>query len=92
MDRFTEEDRIEQMAAEKRSGKKIEHLRAVGKILEERRRAREAAAAAEMQEWLGQQDVQEANRRIIEEERWHLLRKRAIERTGTLPAVRDFSH
>lgn len=42
MAKFAEDDRIEQMNAQKRRMKQLEHKRAVEKLIEDRRRQREA--------------------------------------------------
>lgn len=42
MDKFAEDDRIEQMNAQKRRMKQLEHRREVEKLIEYRRRQREA--------------------------------------------------
>lgn len=41
MEKFAEDDRIEQMNAQKRRMKQLEHRRAVEKLIEDRRRQRE---------------------------------------------------
>lgn len=42
MDKFAEDDRIEQMNAQKRRMKQLEHKREVEKLIEEKRRRRQA--------------------------------------------------
>lgn len=85
--KFAEDDRIEQMNAQRRRMKQLEHQRAVEKLLEDRRvqfaHEREADAEARLQE----AKLEEFRKRVIEEERQRLLKEHATKLLGYLPKV-----
>ncbi|KAL6760706.1 flagellar associated protein [Haematococcus lacustris] len=77
MAKFAEDDRLEQLNAQKRRMKQQEHTRAVQAMVDERRQMYEAQKAREEAE-LAAQAAEEARRRgIIEEERRRMLREAA---------------
>ncbi|RUS73281.1 hypothetical protein EGW08_018954 [Elysia chlorotica] len=89
--KFAEDDRIEQMNAQKRRMKQQEHARAVERLMEDRRaqfaREREAEASQRQEE----ARLEEFRKKIIEEERQKLLREHATKLIGFLPrgVIRD---
>ncbi len=84
---MAERDRLEQLSAEKRRMKMLEHRREIQCLMEkkrqemERRRQEEEAAQAERQR------REDFRRRIIEEERIRLLQEHAKPLLGYLPKV-----
>uniref|UniRef100_A0A2C9JVV5 Meiosis-specific nuclear structural protein 1 n=1 Tax=Biomphalaria glabrata TaxID=6526 RepID=A0A2C9JVV5_BIOGL len=89
--KFAEDDRLEQMNAQRRRMKQLEHQRAVEKLLEDRRvqfaREREAEVEARLEE----AKLEQFRKRVIEEERQKLLKEHAIKLLGYLPrgVIRD---
>ena len=71
--KFADDDRIEQMNAQKRRMKQLEHRRAVETLIEDRRKQFEAEKAAEMDEMEQERQRQAMRQQIIEEERQKLL-------------------
>lgn len=91
LEKFARDDRLEQLSAQKRRMKGLEHGRAVEDLIAERRQRiaieRERQEAALAQEGV----MKEARRRLIEEERQKLLREHAVKLLGYLPkgVIRD---
>ncbi|KAJ3337788.1 mannosyl-oligosaccharide alpha-1,2-mannosidase, partial [Kappamyces sp. JEL0680] len=87
MQKFAEDDRIEQMKQTTRRLKQLEHRRAVDALVEERKRI----LAQEEQEQLRKEafDVEMARYKaaVIEQERQRLLREHASKLAGFLPKV-----
>ncbi|KAI5088697.1 meiosis-specific nuclear structural protein 1 isoform X1 [Silurus meridionalis] len=83
--KFAEDDRIEQMNAQKRRLKQQEHKRAVQKLIEERRQKYLADKEREAEERAIEQEREAQRRKIIEEERLKLLKLHATELLGYLP-------
>ncbi|KAF5897764.1 integrin alpha-11-like, partial [Clarias magur] len=83
--KFAEDDRIEQMNAQKRRMKQQEHKRAVEKLIEERRRKYLADKEREAEERAMEQEREAQRRQIIEEERLKLLKLHATQLLGYLP-------
>ncbi|XP_063170574.1 meiosis-specific nuclear structural protein 1 [Candoia aspera] len=83
--KFAEDDRIEQMNAQKRRMKQLEHRREVEKLIEERRKQFIAGKEREVEE--RQIDERRKGRidDIIEEERQKLLKEHAVKLLGYLP-------
>merc|ERR1712093_183938 len=85
MEKFAEDDRIDEMNRQKRAAAKAEHSRKVAQLLEEKRRIaeedrqREEAIAAQAR-------ARDAEfQQIVEEERQRLLREHAANLDGHLP-------
>ncbi|CBY21899.1 unnamed protein product [Oikopleura dioica] len=91
MEKFAEDDRIEQMNAQKRRMKQLEHKRAVEEIIQHRRDQHKLEHEAELAD--REREKAEARRRaeIIEEERQKLLAAHAKNVLGYLPkgVIRD---
>ncbi|XP_052010081.1 meiosis-specific nuclear structural protein 1 [Xyrauchen texanus] len=85
MAKFAEDDRIEQMNAQKRRMKQLEHKRAVEKLLEDRRQQYLAEQEREAEERAMEQEREAQRRQIIEEERQRLLKQHATKLLGYLP-------
>ena len=75
LDKFAEDDRIEQMNAQRRRMKKEEHKRSVQILLEERRRKRQEEKMNKMLELREQQNEDRERNQIIEEERMRILQE-----------------
>ncbi|NXB60668.1 MNS1 protein, partial [Struthidea cinerea] len=83
--KFAEDDRIEQLNAQRRRMKQLEHKVAVEKILEDRRKQCIAEKERELEERELEKRRQESIRAIIEEERQKLLKEHAWKLLGYLP-------
>ncbi|KFQ21238.1 Meiosis-specific nuclear structural protein 1, partial [Merops nubicus] len=83
--KLAEDDRIEQMNAQKRRMKQLEHRRAVEKLIEDRCKQFIAAKERELEERQLQERRQENIRAIVEEERQKLLKEHASKLLGYLP-------
>jgi hypothetical protein len=73
LEKFAEDDRIDQLNAQKRRQKQIEHRREIERLLELRREKYEQERAAELQEQLNAERVEQIRQQIIEEERKRML-------------------
>nr|KAJ3420778.1 mannosyl-oligosaccharide alpha-1,2-mannosidase [Polyrhizophydium stewartii] len=85
MQKFAEDDRLDQLNQQKRRMKQLEHKRAVDALVEERRRI--AHSQAEEQRLLAQKEIEVERYRqaVIEQERQRLLREHAAKLVGFLP-------
>lgn len=88
MAKFAEDDRIEQMNANKRRMKQLEHKRAVEKLIEDRKSQFAADRERELEERREEERMEAFRKQIIEEERQKLLREHAMRLLGYLPKVR----
>ncbi|XP_053697790.1 meiosis-specific nuclear structural protein 1-like [Sabethes cyaneus] len=82
---WAERDRIEQMTAEKRRLKLLEHRRAIQELLEDRRRRRADEVKEMMQQQLEFEQDEKRRQEIIEEERIKLLKEHVTALLGFLP-------
>uniref|UniRef100_A0A8B9PI03 Meiosis-specific nuclear structural protein 1 n=1 Tax=Apteryx owenii TaxID=8824 RepID=A0A8B9PI03_APTOW len=85
--KFAEDDRIEQMNAQKRRMKQLEHRRAVEKLIEDRHKQFLADKERELEERQLEERRQENIRVIVEEERQKLLKEHASKLLGYLPRL-----
>jgi hypothetical protein len=85
LDRFAEDDKIEQMNAQRRRMKKEEHKRAVQNLLEERKMKREVEKGQEKEENQEKEREEEETRKIIEEERMRILQQNIDRLVGHIP-------
>ncbi|XP_078540731.1 meiosis-specific nuclear structural protein 1 [Lissotriton helveticus] len=85
MAKFAEDDRLNQMNAQKRRMKQLEHKRAVQKLLEDRHKQLIADKERELQERQLEEEKEAWRRAIIEEERQKLLKEHASNLLGYLP-------
>ena len=91
LEKFARDDRLEQLSAQKRRMKGLEHGRAVETLISERRQ-RIQIERERQEEALAQEGImKEARRQLIEEERQKLLREHAVKLLGYLPkgVIRD---
>ena len=85
LEKFAEDDRLEQMNAQKRRMKKEEHKRAVQILLEERRHQR-ANEKMQKEEEIREHEKEDKERhRIIEEERMRILQQNIEKLVGHIP-------
>jgi len=73
LEKFAEDDRLDQMNAQKRRQKQMDHRREIERLLEERRAKYEAERAAELQEQIDAERVEQIRQQIIDEERKRML-------------------
>lgn len=85
--KFAEDDRLEQMNAQKRRMKQLEHRRAVERLIEDRRRQFQAEKEAELEARRDEERMELLRREIVEEERQKLLKEHAAHLLGYLPKV-----
>ena len=83
--KFAEDDRIEQMNAQKRRMKQADHRREVERLIEARRVEYEAQKEAERLEGMDGGDLTGAKAAIIEEERRKMIMEHAAKLYGYLP-------
>jgi hypothetical protein len=91
LDKFAADDKIEQMNAQRRRMKQLEHKRAVDQLLEDRRMRMNQEKQRELDERIQADELEHYKRNIIEEERVKLLREHATKLLGYLPkgVIRD---
>lgn len=91
LDKFAADDKIEQMNAQRRRMKQLEHKRAVESLLEDRRNRLNADKQRELDEKVMQDKLDAYRKQIVEEERVKLLREHATKLLGYLPkgVIRD---
>ena len=87
MAKFAEDDRIEQLNAQKRRMKQQEHKRAVENLIEQRRQQFAADRERELEGRREEERMEAFRRQIIEEERQKLLQEHAMRLLGYLPKV-----
>ncbi|XP_060924680.1 meiosis-specific nuclear structural protein 1 [Limanda limanda] len=85
MAKYAEDDRIEQMNAQKRRMKQLEHKREVVKMIEDKRRQHLADVELEAKERAMEQEREAQRRQIVEEERKKLLKRHAAQLLGYFP-------
>lgn len=83
--KFAEDDRVEQMNAQKRRMKQLEHRKAVEKLIEDRHKQFIADKERELEEWQLEEKRQANIRAVVEEERQKLLKEHASKLLGYLP-------
>ncbi|KAM9533043.1 meiosis-specific nuclear structural protein 1 isoform 2-T2 [Guaruba guarouba] len=85
LDKFAEDDRLDQLNAQKRRMKQLEHRRAVEKLIQDRHQQFVADKERELEERLLEAKREEKFRAIVEEERQKLLKEHASKLLGYLP-------
>eukprot|EP00118_Oscarella_pearsei_P026426 m.309881 g.309881 ORF g.309881 m.309881 type:complete len:498 (+) comp48395_c0_seq1:37-1530(+) len=85
MRKFAEDDRIEQMNAQRRRMKQLDHKRAVERLIEQRRAQYLREKEAEIEDRREEKRMESLRREIIEQERRKLLREHAAQLLGHLP-------
>ncbi len=91
LQKFALDDKIEQMNAQKRRMKQLEHKRQVEELLEDRRHRLNQERQRELNERIESDKLENYKRQIIEEERAKLLKEHAVKLLGFLPkgVIRD---
>lgn len=85
LQKFAEDDRIEQLTAQARWQKQQEHRRAVQQMLEDRRAAHAEEMQRRLKEYEIEQNYEAARKHMVEEERLRMLREHAVCLLGYLP-------
>ena len=85
LDKFAEDDKIEQMNAQRRRMKKEEHKRAVQILLEDRRLQRQREKSQKAEEIQEQKNEEFERNKIIEEERMRILQQNIEKLVGHIP-------
>ncbi len=91
LDKYALDDKIDQMNAQRRRMKQLEHKRQVEDLLEDRRQRLNAERQRELNERIESDKLESYKRQIVEEERAKLLREHAVKLLGYLPkgVIRD---
>ncbi len=91
LEKFAADDKIEQMNAQRRRMKQLEHKRAVDALLDDRRQRLNIEKQRELDEKVMQDKLDAYRKQIIEEERVKLLQEHATKLLGYLPkgVIRD---
>ncbi|KAI8817754.1 tumor suppressor, Mitostatin-domain-containing protein [Fimicolochytrium jonesii] len=85
MDRYAEEEKLEQLNAQKRRMKQMEHRRAVDAILAERRLLLQKEREIAEMELAREKEIDDYRQQVVEQERQRLLREHAVKLLGHLP-------
>jgi hypothetical protein len=85
MAKFAEDDRLEQLSAQKRRMKQLEHRKEVERLIKERQEEYERQKDFERQEYEEEERQESIRRSIIEKERQRLLHEHATKLLGYLP-------
>mmetsp|Transcript_60198 Transcript_60198/g.83630 ORF Transcript_60198/g.83630 Transcript_60198/m.83630 type:complete len:168 (+) Transcript_60198:3-506(+) len=85
MEKFARDDKLEQMSAQKRRMKALEHRRAIEALIEDRRARIEHEREQEERARKDELDRESVRREIIEQERQRMLREHAVKLLGYLP-------
>ena len=85
MEKYAEDERIEQLNDQKRRIKQQEHKRAVDAMIADRREQRARDAAEELELDKMQDEFEQYRQEVIEQERQRLLREHAANLIGYLP-------
>merc|ERR1719486_1573423 len=85
MRKFAEEDKLEQMSAQRRRMKQLEHKREVERLMEERRAAYEEQRLQEAAEREIEERAEHFRQEIIERERQRLLEEHLPHLQGNIP-------
>lgn len=85
--KYADEERIEQMNAQKKRMKVLEHKRAVEALIQERREREEKERKADQELYIREAELEKYKRNVIEQERRRLLLDHARNLIGFLPKV-----
>merc|ERR1712100_971096 len=85
MKKFAEEDKLEQMSAQRRRMKSLEHKKEVERLMEERRAAYEEQRLQEAAEREIEERAERFRQEIIERERQRLLEEHLPHLAGNIP-------
>lgn len=84
-DKLAEDDRLEQLSAQKKRMKQAEHRRIIDQIVIDRNLRRQQERTAEIEQSNGRDEIGKMRREIIEQERQRILRENAVNLLGYLP-------
>lgn len=87
MEKFAQDDRIEQMNQQKRRMRQSDHKKAVDALVQERRRLHMQELELLKVEREKEQDMEKYKEQVIEQERQRLLLEHASKLVGFLPKV-----
>ena len=85
LEKFAQDEKLEQMAANKRRMRQIQHRREVDELIRQRREAYEAELSAEHDRRAQEREFEAYRAAIIEEERQRLIKEHASKLLGYLP-------
>ncbi|KAJ3412014.1 ubiquitin-conjugating enzyme E2 K [Chytridiales sp. JEL 0842] len=85
MEKFSQDEQLEQMNAQRRRMKQLEHKRAVDALVEQRRQLIQQEYERQMVEQQKEQQIEEYRQQVIEQERQRLLHEHATQLLGYLP-------
>ena len=85
LEKFAEDDKLEQMNEQRRRMKREEHRRNAQKLLDEKKLNRERAKVQEMEMFKEQQQLEDNKRMIVEQERMRLLKENVAKLVGYIP-------
>ena len=88
MEKYAADEKLEQMNAQKRRMRQLEHRKAVDKLIEDKRQQREREANEEIVWDKHQAELEAFRLHVVEQERQRLLREQAAKLVGYLPKVR----
>lgn len=87
MQKFAEDDRIEQMKQTARRMKQLEHRRAADALVKERQRIHMQEEEQRRKEHEADLEIEKYKAAVVEQERQRLLREHASKLVGFLPKV-----
>jgi small-conductance mechanosensitive channel len=87
MEKFAQDEQLEQMNAQRRRMKQLEHKRAVDALVEERRKLIQQEYERQIAEQQKEQQLEQYRQQVIEQERQRLLHEHASHLLGYLPKV-----
>lgn len=90
MEKFANDEKLEQMNAQKRRMKQLEHKKAVDELIVERQRLIQKEEEMEVELRRREAELEKYKQEVIEQERQRLLREHAARLLGYLPKVRKW--
>lgn len=88
MEKYAEDAKLDQLNAQRRRMKQLEHKRAVDQLIEERRRLIQMEHERALEEEKREGELERYRQAVVEQERQRLLREHAGKLAGFLPKVR----
>ncbi len=83
---MAEEDKLEQMSAQKRRMKALEHKREIERLVALKQQQKQEEKQEEARFWDAMRREEQEMKRVVEEERVRLLQQHAAKLVGHLPA------
>lgn len=90
-EKFEQDDKLDQMNAQKRRMKQAQHKREIDKQAEDRRKLLEKQLESEQEILRKEQELEAYKKQVIEQERQRLLREHATKLLGFLPKVEKYT-